>query len=101
MAGLACLGALALLGAVMVIYPIISGWALTYLWRWFITPVFGVVELSMVQAIGLSLVIRYLTYHQTEAKDNRDEGDRYIAFATLFLRPIFALMFGWAIKQFL
>lgn len=36
---------------------------LTKLWAWFVVTTFGVASLSFVQAIGVSLVVGYVTSH--------------------------------------
>jgi len=97
---LSCVGVLALLGAYVVIQPILSGWALTHLWRWFIVPQFGVSELSIAEAIGISLVVSYLTYHPVETKDDRSDNEKYSAMIVYLLRPLITLAVGWVVHQF-
>ena len=39
----------------------VNGWALQVLWTWFISTTFHLPILSIAQAIGLSLVVTYMT----------------------------------------
>jgi putative Mn2+ efflux pump MntP len=52
------------------IYSVLNGWVLTILWNWFIIPVFHLPQLTIVQAIGVVMVIGYLT---KEVDINKEE----------------------------
>lgn len=39
----------------------LDGFVLTKLWQWFIVSTFGVNPLTLIQAIGISAVVKYLT----------------------------------------
>lgn len=76
---------------------IINGWALSILWGWFFVPVLHLPSISIPQAIGISLVVSFLThqYRKTEQKDNYEE----IMYA--FVKPVTALVIGYIVKSFL
>ena len=78
-----------------------SGYVLTFLWAWFIVPMFGVSPLSTLQAIGLALVARYFTYqYPTEEEDTSEDGIiRRRVFVLLY--PLVALCIGWIVKSFM
>jgi hypothetical protein len=95
-----CVGVFALLGVYMVVQYLVTGWALSYLWSWFIVPQFGAGELSIAQAIGISIVVSFLTYSATEAKDERTKDEQFVAMIGHVLRPIMALAIGWIVHQF-
>ena len=44
---------------------LISAFVLVKLWGWFITPTFGIVQLTILQAIGFDLVKQWLLYSIT------------------------------------
>jgi hypothetical protein len=79
------------------------GYALTVLWAWFVAPTFGLPELAIAPAIGLSLVVRYLT-HQSDAvkTPEGDFGERMAkACAYALLLPLLVLGIGWVVHQFM
>tara|TARA_Y100000034_G_scaffold48390_1_gene59756 strand:+ start:7165 stop:7476 length:312 start_codon:yes stop_codon:yes gene_type:complete len=94
---------LALGGLGMIIsLSIIHGWVLTYLWAWFVVPIFSVPELTIAQAMGLSLIIGMWTYNPQATQQQEDE-DKYKAlarFVAICLRPFIVLFIGYIIKQF-
>lgn len=79
-----------------------SGFALSKLWAWFLVPAFGVPPLSIPAAIGLALVVSYMTYQDTNADEDKDTKERVIKGAlTLALKPAMALGFGWVVAQWM
>jgi hypothetical protein len=74
------------------------GYVLSLLWGWLIVPTFSLPLITVVQAIGLSFVLTYLT-----ARDNPnvalEPADKFIKRAAL--RPATALMIGWVVKQWI
>lgn len=81
----------------------LSGWALSILWSWFMVAVFALPALTIPQAIGVSLVVSYLT-HQVDHKDDRSRpfGQillHMVAYGTL--KPLSALAFGAVVKGFM
>lgn len=73
-----------------------NGYVLTVLWRWFVVPTFGVAPLMLWQAIGLTMIVGYLTHQYTSADK---DGDGLKGLAMLILKPLFALFFGWLTLQ--
>ena len=69
------------------------GFVLTKLWAWFIVPTFGLPMLTMIPAIGLSLVVgMFIPYNKTE--DSKEYAwDNYLTNG--FLLPAIALIFGY------
>lgn len=47
---------------------LVKGWALTKLWAWFVVPVFHLPVLSIVQGIGLTLVVGLATFRGIDLK---------------------------------
>ena len=88
-----------------VIGAIWSGYVLTILWAWFVVPTFGLPPLALAPAIGLAVVVSYLThqYHPKPAKPDDDgkwdETARVIAH--MVFRPAIALLVGWIVKQWM
>lgn len=97
-------GILAFVGllAVVAIGSMWRGYALTILWAWFVVPVFGLPTLAIAPAIGVSLVVGFLTHQYRPSDVEEDSDERMIKAATYAtLAPLFALAFGWCIKVFM
>ncbi len=62
MAFLAILGGAVGLGFLWFFGSIWSGYVLTILWHWFVVPTFQLPELTIFPAIGIAMVVSYLTY---------------------------------------
>lgn len=79
-----------------------SGFALSKLWAWFLVPALGVPQLSIPAAIGLALVVSYMTYQNTNADEDKDTTERVInAALMLALKPAIALGLGWVVAQWM
>jgi len=83
----------------------LSGYVLTVLWPWYVTPLFPTMPtLDHLQATGLVLILAMLT-KQAKATPvkNKDEsteekGERFLwDLAAPFVRPLMFLLVGWAI----
>jgi hypothetical protein len=71
---------------------LLKAWVLTYLWQWYVMPVFGVPPLRLVFAFGLSLTINYLLPHIDPPK----EQEKTLApMVKMILSPVLAILFGW------
>ena len=87
----------------MLINTIWSGYALSILWGWFIVPVFSIQEISIPTAIGVVLVVGFLTHQDpTKLKDNREFSEVLLEGIIKGLtRPAIALATGLVITLFL
>ena len=54
-------GMLLLGTCIFLIMAVFDGWILTKLWSWFICPVFSLQAITLLQAVGVTLVVRLLT----------------------------------------
>ena len=85
--------------AVVVLSAAVKGWVLTYLWGWFIMPVFEVSRLSVPHAIGFMLFANMLI-PQIPKDHSGKTLDELIgqAIGYAFVGPIMALIIGWLLK---
>jgi hypothetical protein len=83
--------------ALVALSAIVNGWILGILWAWFIIPVFALPALNIPQAIGLGMVVSYITFHYT--KDEDTGWSRVVL--TLIMRPIVALGIGYIVTLFM
>lgn len=82
---------------------IFNGYVLNLLWGWFVVPVFGLPHLSIVPAIGIAIVISYLTHQLPNIKEEKMELREKIARNTAIAirEPLLALFFGWIVHFFI
>lgn len=82
-----------------VIY-VFNGFVLKVLWGWFIAPKFQLPTLSLASAIGLGIVVGFLTSHSyPEEKELGDRISRIVAHNLII--PTFALLAGWVTHFFI
>ena len=79
-------------------YPFLAlyhGFALSLMWGWFVVPAFSVPALSVIDAIGVSLIVSTLRYRYH--KDEMPLG--LVIVASLFSTTLF-IAFGFIWSQF-
>ena len=75
----------------------LNAWALQKIWNWYLPIIFGVPELTFAGAVGVSLVIGFLTATPPNPKSEESALDRLgrsITF-TVF-KPLFGVFAAWA-----
>lgn len=95
---LAALGGLTLVSVAIPAAVVLNGWALSILWRWFIVATFHAQALTVTQAIGVTVVVGYVT-HQREVSDKT--ADWKSSVSAIIAKPLGSLAFGWIITQFM
>jgi hypothetical protein len=80
-----------------------SGFVLTKLWAWFIVPTFALVPLTLAPAIGVALVVSYLTHQsRPSTKSDKDAAEQFIESVVLgLLYPAIVLFVGWIVSFFM
>lgn len=81
----------------MLVSLALEGTVLYYLWGWFVVPL-GAPSISFWHALGLGLVVSFLTYHYYDFKKN-DEAGIYEPLCYLLVRPGFTFLVGWIIHE--
>ena len=66
MVALAAFGGVVGVLGLLIVGSMWKGYVLTILWAWFVVPTFSLPELAIAPAIGLAMVVSYLT-HQSDA----------------------------------
>jgi hypothetical protein len=81
---------------------LMGGWALSTLWSWFIVKTFDAPPLGIASAIGLSLVVHYMTIHpkpKTEEEAERKYWeDLLFAAVVATFKPLVTLSIGAIVK---
>jgi hypothetical protein len=81
---------------------IIGGFVMMKIWQWFAVPVFGVQQIALVPAIGIGLLISFLTHQHIPQPEGREISKvigESIGEAVLY--PIIVLFFGWVVSLFM
>ena len=102
--GLSCFGLVVLFVSSIVIASLMNGWALSVLWGWFVSPIFGVPNLSIMAAIGFSLVVGMLTQSPSSKDEHSDKSFGALIvnlLAVAVFRPAFVVFLGWIVLKFM
>jgi len=80
---------------------VINGLVLIQLWKWLIVETFAMPPLTLLQAVGLSLVVSFLTYSHVDVKSpERDKWELFFyILGGLTVRPIFTVVAGFIVYQ--
>lgn len=103
MVAMAAFGGFVGLLALMVLSSMWKGYVLMILWAWFVVPTFGLPALAIAPAIGLAMVVSFLTYQSDASKEPECEFSERMAkaVARALLTPAFVLGIGWVVRQFM
>lgn len=73
----------------------LKGVALQMLWGWFIIPIFHLPPLSLLQAIGVAMVVGFLT--KQHIPTSKEPGAKKELILHIFIQPIAAMAIGYII----
>jgi len=73
------------------------GYVLTILWGWFVVHAFGAQPLAIPLAIGLSMLVTFLTHSPQNPKDT----DSAFIIGMAVFGPALVLFMGWIVQKFL
>lgn len=98
-----CSGILVALVIGTILSTVVNGWALMTLWGWFIVPVFELPSLTIVQAIGVAMVISFLTKHTIPSMQQKRSTSEAISFliGSSFLLPAVTVAVGFVVHLFM
>lgn len=88
----------------LVLGAIMGGFVLSKLWVWFMVPIFDLNPLRIVEAIGLTFIVGYMTKNHVES-GKKLEGTFSEELLKAFLQTIVIagmfLLIGWIIQLFM
>jgi hypothetical protein len=90
--------------ALLVFSAMWRGYVLAVLWGWFFVPYLHAPTISVTVAIGISLIVGFLTHQdfQKKEEDNKDWPKKIgEVVVKSVVGPGFALLAGWIVTQFL
>lgn len=82
---------------------LLGGFVTMQLWGWFAVPILGLPSLALFEALGLSLLIGYLTKSvKPSDKDKKTDKDDFAYGMTVsIVASIITLTMGWIIQLFI
>lgn len=76
---------------------LVGGWAFMLLWSWFVVPIFELPDLTLIQSIGLVLVITFFRY-PLQKQENQVTIDYVVQIIGVsIVSPLGFLGIGWII----
>ncbi len=75
----------------------LDGFVLKLLWGWFIVTTFGLPAISLAQAIGISMIVNYLTIQHIP----RTDQERAEMYSYSLTSPVIVVFAGWIVHLFL
>ncbi len=102
---IAFFGPMIFLGFIAMAAPAVlfAAWVEVQLWGWFISPFFGVRELTIPYALGISMTVSLMFGFYLFARDEGEEegwSKAVFILSRMYVAPLFAWGFGWVIFQF-
>ena len=99
-------GSVALFGCIgiivsVVILVILNGLVLSQLWAWFVVPVLGVPQISIAQAVGLTLIVTYLFKEIRREKKYATQAEWFEGIVFSVMNAGLILLFGYIIQLFI
>jgi hypothetical protein len=99
---LGCIGLLTAAVLMAIISTVVNGWALSLLWAWFVVPIFELPDLSLMQAIGIAMIINFSTSNLAKEKIQAEKGwpdiiGNYLGGAIGY--PVISVYVGWIISS--
>ena len=88
----------------LVLSSVYSGYALSILWDWFVVPTLNLEPISIPIAIGLAIVVSYLTNHTDSTQENNGDTFSEILLNLIgrtLVKPTMALFIGWVVTFFI
>lgn len=78
---------------------LLRGWVIALLWGWYVVDYFGLAPLTIVQAVGLGLLVSLFTSRAPTEEDQQRSVIEELFYAAMF--PLLTLAFGalWSLAR--
>ena len=96
----AVIGVIVMLFGVTALAAVLNGWVLSIIWKWFFVSTLNLPIISIPQAIGISLVVGFLTKQDNNCK-KEEEDSGWKTLATVFIKPFVVLFIAWIVTWFM
>lgn len=77
---------------------LLRGWVILSLWGWFILPL-GAPNIQMSQALGIALILSFVTTHSFNLKDKTTE-EKVKEYIMIIIYPLFTVGLGYIYHAF-
>lgn len=89
----------------LILSSVVNGLVLKIMWEWFVADTFGLPSLTIPLAIGLSIVVGFLTYQDSTtdktSPESKSEAERTITLIAYgIIRPMLVLGLARIVYQF-
>jgi hypothetical protein len=91
------------------IYLLIRSYVIAYLWTWFVSPIFNIREISIPEALGMTLIVLFINiqgksiHDQSHKQQNTSNPINYDDIMTVvgqLSSPLFILAVAWLVHTF-
>ena len=96
-----CLGLFVLIVVAALVGAIIGGYVLSVMWGWFVVPLFNLPPLSIPYAIGINLIVSFLTQPNYKSSDKEKPSKVIAEMLMACFAPLMYLGMGWIVLQFI
>ena len=97
MSGAGCV----ILAVAIVVSMLLDGLVLRALWGWFVVPTFGIPALTLVQAIGIGLIVSLLIMTQGTQSTKSFEDQAIDSLGWTIVKPLMFLFLGYIVYLFI
>ena len=87
----------------IVVATLLKGYLLSVMWRWFMVPILSLPQLSVVQAIGIVLVVAMLTHQNHGYHEDKDQSmaKQVKTIIAPLLELLIAFLVGWVVHHYM
>jgi hypothetical protein len=78
-----------------------NGWAFMLLWNWFMVPFFGLPEIGLAYALGVSMTVGFIAHQYVPPKKTKEGEVDWAPIVHIFAKPVLAVVLGSIIKSFI
>jgi hypothetical protein len=78
-----------------------DGFVLMKLWAWFVVPMFHLPVLTIVAAVGLGLIVAFLTHQKPADTEENPMATLMISATYSFFHAAMCLAVGWVVTLFM
>jgi len=84
---------------VMIVTPLINGFVVMKLWNWFIIPIFSLQPLKLIEAIGFTIILAFITAKPSKNNKEEDFWDKlFESVLYTILLGLFTLILGYVVS---
>lgn len=99
---LTLIGAIALIGSMLIYTTASWGWLIYKFWYWFLLPVFPQMpHISFAQALGIMMFLTLFKNHNSEGIKDEYKEDKWQRTSSILLMPWISLLIGYFVWMYI